>query len=870
MSQPKTIYLKEYEAPAYQILTAELTFEIFEEHTLVINRMTVKRRGDVPVPLLLDGDDLKLLCVKVDDVKIPDEAYSRDAEALTIFDPGAEATVQVVTKIYPDQNTALEGLYRSGGIYCTQCEPHGFRRITYFIDRPDNMSVFTVKVIAEQASCPVLLSNGNLEEEGSFPDGRHYALWHDPFPKPSYLFALVAGDLGHISDSFTTAEGNTVALNIYVDKGNESRADHAMRSLKASMRWDEETYGRSYDLSVYNIVAVDSFNMGAMENKGLNVFNSHYVLADEETATDADFLGIESVIAHEYFHNWTGNRITCRDWFQLTLKEGLTVFRDQSFSADMQSEVVQRIRDVDMLRERQFPEDAGPTAHPIKPEQYIEINNFYTATVYEKGSEVIRMLNTILGEKAWRAAMDLYFETFDGQAVRTEDFLWAMQQYSPIDLTQFALWYSQERTPSLCAEHSYDAATGRLTLKLEQIVPDAVDGRKQQPYCMPLRLALLGHGGEELPLQLEGDTAAQPLLERGILLVTREEESFTFGGLASEPTLSLNRHFGAPVVMEYPQADVMSLMRYDSDGFVRYEAAQSFARSTLEAMMRGEAVSPQFLQSFSHILEDESLDLQFKAQLLSLPTVTMLMQAQQSVDVHAILEASDALKREIAVACEATMRRLYEGLHRAEHVGLEAESIGARALKNRLLGYLMAQQDAESIAAALAQYEESRTMTDRLAALQMLHHGAPAAAEAPMRDFYARYSTDMLVMTKYFSVIASSPQPDTLSNVRAAMEDAVFNIKVPNLVRALIGSFARNPYHFHAYDGSGYAFVAEQIIALDAINPMIAAGLAGAYKTYNRLNPHSRAQMRDALEKVQAHRGISKNVYEIVGKILAG
>ncbi len=869
MSQPKTIYLKDYEAPAYHIVTAELTFEIFEEHTLVINRMQVKRRSDAPAPLLLDGDNLELLCVKVDDVKMPGDAYERSEEALILFDPGAEATVQVVTKIYPDKNTELEGLYRSGGIYCTQCEPHGFRRITYFIDRPDNMSVFSVKVIAEKAAYPILLSNGNLEEEGVFPDGRHYALWNDPFPKPSYLFALVAGDLGRISDTFTTAEGHRIALNIYVDKGNESRAEHAMRSLKAAMRWDEETYGRCYDLEIYNIVAVDSFNMGAMENKGLNIFNSHYVLADEETATDSDFLGIESVIAHEYFHNWTGNRITCRDWFQLTLKEGLTVFRDQNFSADMQSETVQRIRDVDMLRERQFPEDAGPTAHPIKPEQYIEINNFYTATVYEKGSEVIRMLHTILGPEAWRKATDLYFDTFDGQAVRTEDFLWAIQQHSPIDLTQFARWYSQERTPKLCAEHSYDPVSGTLTLKLEQIVPNAVDGREQQPYCIPLRLALLGHAGEALPLILDTAAGAQPLLERGIVLVTREEETFSFTGLSVEPTLSLNRHFSAPVVMEYPQADVMALMRFDSDGFVRYEAAQSFATSTLEAMMYGEAVSPQFLQSFGHILEDESLDLQFKAQLLSLPTVTMLMQTQTTIDVHAILEASDALRREIGVAFEAPMRRLYKTLHRPAHVGLEAESIGARALKNRLLGYLMAQQDAESIACALEQYAQSRTMTDRLSALQLLRHAAPDAAEGPMHDFYTRYNADLLVMTKYFNVIASSPQPDTLARVRAAMEDPAFNLKIPNLVRALIGSFARNPYHFHAYDGSGYAFVAEQIIALDAINPMIAAGLAGAYKSYNRMNAHSRAHMRDALEKVQSHRGISKNVFEIVGKMLA-
>ena len=868
MSQPKTIHLNDYQPPAYRIIHTELTFEIFEEHTMVINRMQLKRRSAEPEPLVLDGDDLKLLCVKIDDVKIPAEAFERSEEGLTIFDPGAEATVQVVTKIYPDANTELEGLYRSGGIYCTQCEPHGFRRITYFLDRPDNMTLFTVKVIAEKAKYPVLLSNGNLEEAGDFPDGRHYALWNDPFPKPSYLFALVAGDLGKIEDTYTTAEGKRVSLNIHVDKGNEPRAHHAMRSLKASMQWDEEQYGRCYDLDVYNIVAVDSFNMGAMENKGLNIFNSHYVLADEETATDSDFLGIESVIGHEYFHNWTGNRITCRDWFQLTLKEGLTVFRDQCFSADMHSDVVQRIRDVNMLRERQFPEDAGPTAHPIKPESYIEINNFYTATVYEKGAEVIRMLHTILGQQNWRKAMDLYFETFDGQAVRTEDFLWAMQQHSPIDLSQFARWYSQERTPRLCAEHSFDRFSGTLTLKLEQIVPDAVDGTQQEPYCIPLRLALLGHAGESLPLRL--DHGDQPLLERGILIVREEEETFTFTGLGAEPTLSLNRHFSAPVILEYPQEDVMTLMRYDSDGFVRYEAAQSFATATLRAMMHGEGVRAEFLRSFGHILEDDSLDLQFKAQLLTLPTATLLMQTQETIDVLPVLKAHETLSREIAVTFEAPMRRLYAHLHRPQHEGLDSQSIGERALKNRLLGYLMNQQDAKSIECALSQYRESLTMTDRISALQLLENAAPQAAEAALRDFYAAYSSDMLVMTKYFSVIASSPQPGVLERVRAAMDDPAFDLKVPNLVRALIGSFARNPHHFHAHDGSGYDFVAEMIIELDGINPMIAAALAGSYKTYNRMNTRSKAQMRLALERVQAHRGISKNVFEIVGKILAG
>ena len=869
MTQPATIYLKDYQPPAYRIVETELTFEIFDDHTMVINRMRIERLGSTAEPLVLDGDGLKLLCVKIDDAKLPPEAYVRSEEALTIFEPGAAATLQVVTKIYPDQNTALEGLYRSGGIYCTQNEPHGFRRITYFIDRPDNMSVFTTKIIAAEAQFPVLLANGNLKETGKFAEGRHFALWRDPFPKPSYLFALVAGDLGWISDSFTTAEGNAVALNIYVDKGNEARAGFAMEALKASMKWDEERYGRAYDLDIYNIVAVDSFNMGAMENKGLNIFNSHYVLADEETATDNDFLGIESVIAHEYFHNWTGNRITCRDWFQLTLKEGLTVFRDQSFSADMHSEVVQRIRDVKMLRERQFPEDAGPTAHPIKPDHYIEINNFYTATVYEKGAEVIRMMHTILGPEAWRRAMDLYFETFDGQAVRTEDFLWAVEQHSPIDLSEFALWYSQERTPTLAVEHHYDADAETVTVTIEQRVPAAVDGTEQQPYCLPLRIALLGHGGEALPLVLKEDKADQPLLERGILLLRQAQERWHFHAGTEEPTLSLNRHFSAPVMVEYPQEDVMTLMRHDDDGFVRYEAAQRFAMKVLKQMMGGGAADPLFLESFGHILADETLDPQFKSQLLELPTVTAVMQSQDAIDVVPVIAAHEKLTRLIASTYHAELRMRYAALHRPLHAVIDGESIGERALKNRYLHYLAALEAEETLALAREQYASSVTMTDRLAALTLMEHYAPEVPEAPLNDFYERYSGDMLVMTKYFSVIASSRRDGTLARVKRQLEDPVFDIKVPNLVRALIGAFARNPYHFHAEDGSGYEFVAQKVIELDTINPMIAAGLSGVFKSCTRMNVEAKVRMRMALEKIRATRGISKNVYEIVEKILA-
>jgi len=533
MSEIKTVYLEEYTPPSHHITHCDLTFEIFDEHTLVINRMQVRRTRKSSDSIYLNGEKLKLLCVKVDDVKVKEALYTQTEEGLELICDKDSFVLQVVTKIYPDENTALEGLYRSGEILCTQNEPEGFRHITYFIDRPDNMSVFTTTIIAEQGRYPILLSNGNLVKEEVYEEGRHMARWEDPFAKPSYLFALVAGDLGVVNDAFTTMSGREIELNIYVDKGNEAKCGHAMRSLKNAMKWDEEKYGREYDLEIYNIVAVDSFNMGAMENKGLNIFNSHYVLADEDTATDQNFMGIESVIAHEYFHNWTGNRITCRDWFQLTLKEGLTVFRDQSFSADMNDAAVQRISDVKALRERQFVEDAGPTAHPIKPESYIEINNFYTATVYEKGAEVIRMIHTLLGEEKFRAGMDLYFETFDAQAVRTEDFLWAMHQQGGFDLERFSRWYSQERTPTLEVRESYDEAAKEFRLSIKQVIPKSVKGETQLPYYFPLGFTLLDRSGEKLSFTLDREN--QHLLHRDILIIEEGVETFIFKEVASRP-----------------------------------------------------------------------------------------------------------------------------------------------------------------------------------------------------------------------------------------------------------------------------------------------------------------------------------------------
>ena len=865
MSEMKTIYLQDYTPPSHHILACELTFEIFDGHTLVINRMQIERRDKSASSLYLDGEGLKLLCVKIDDVKAED-AFSCDDKGMHLSCEKDAFTLQVVTKIYPDANTTLEGLYRSGNILCTQNEPEGFRHITYFIDRPDNMTRFTTTVVAETKRYPVLLSNGNLIESEVYEEGRHMAKWEDPFAKPSYLFALVAGDLGVVSDSFTTMSKREIALNIYVDKGNETQCNHAMRSLKNAMRWDETEYGREYDLDIYNIVAVDSFNMGAMENKGLNIFNSHYVLADEDRASDQNFMGIESVIAHEYFHNWTGNRITCRDWFQLTLKEGLTVFRDQSFSADMNDAVVQRISDVKALRERQFVEDAGPTAHPIKPQSYMEINNFYTATIYEKGAEVIRMIHTLLGAEKFRAGMDLYFETFDGQAVRTEDFLWAMHEQGGFDLERFSRWYRQERTPTLEITDRYDAQKGIYTLKCQQVIPDNVQGEKQLPYYFPLGFSLLGEEGKLLSYRLERED--QIFLERDLLLLQESEEVFVFYEVDEKPVLSINNNFSAPFKIEHSEADYGFLMRYSRDGFNRYEAAQKSAMETLNGFMRDGNICEDYLEHFRVILDDDTLGLEAKAYMLELPTLSVLMQEQEKIDVQPLSKALSALKEALALRHKEKMLKLYKYSHKPKNIALDAQSMGERAIKNCLLSYLMTLHDETCNALCVSQYDESLTMTDRIVALDLLENFLPEMAAPRLEHFYEQYKEDTLVMNKYLSILSASEREGTIERVKALQQDPVYDVKVPNLVRALIGVFARNAVAFHAPTGHGYAFLAEKVIELDAINPQIASGLSTAFRSYERLTPENRELMKEALEMILNAEDLSSNVYEVVSKIL--
>lgn len=864
MQEHKIIYFKEYVPSPYTVLTCALEFIIEESSTRVENIMEIKRCDANAKELRLDGEMLDLELLWVDDVLYTEDMYVKTKDALTLPLDCDSARIRIINRIYPDQNTALEGLYRSGGIWCTQNEPEGFRRITYFIDRPDVMAKFTTKIIGNKEKCPVLLSNGNLRGTATLENGKHLALWEDPIPKPCYLFALVAGDLGSITDTFTTMSGKKIDLAIYCDRGNENKCHHAMRSLKKSMEWDEYTYGREYDLEVYNIVAVDSFNMGAMENKGLNIFNSHYVLADEETATDTDFMGIESVIAHEYFHNWTGNRITCRNWFELTLKEGLTVFRDQTFSADMNSELTQRLDDVRALRERQFVEDAGPTAHPIKPDHYIEINNFYTATVYEKGAEVIRMMHTLLGRERFRKAMDRYFENFDGQAVGTEEFLWAMETQSPVDMSQFKRWYSQERTPTLKISTEYRPESAELVMKILQKVPNNTKNQEQLPYAMPFKMALLAPDGSEYPLKSDDIT----LLHENVLWLENEQHEIRFTGITEAPRLSLNRGFSAPVIIECDEIDYPFLMARESDGFVRFEAAHRFGIETLEDMMAGNAVNEHYIESYGAMLRDLAVDPMFKSQILELPTITTLMQRQEIIDVAAIVKAQEELKQTIAKRYITELQNMIDALFDPSNTLIDGESMGKRALKNRLLGLVMSLGDASIRSLCVRQYQESHSMSDRLSALDLLENYAPQEAEEALSHFYSRYKEQTLVMNKYFGVCASSRRGGTLERVKALQNDPAYDPKVPNLVRSLIGSFARNPVAFYDESGEGFKFVADKVIEIDALNPQIASGLAGAFKNYGKLSSVQKGQMGGELERIKNHPDLSNNVYEIIVKIL--
>ncbi len=863
--EPRAIHLADYRAPEFRITAIHLDFALDPEATRVAARLAIERRHGTG-PLVLHGENQKLVSVTLDGRVLEEDEYLLDDKSLTLPRPPDNLTLEIVSEIAPASNTALEGLYQSGGIFCTQCEPEGFRRITYFLDRPDNLSVFTVRIEADEAQYPVLLSNGNRIKAGRLPGGRHFAVWHDPFPKPSYLFALVAGDLGSIHDRFTTMSGRAVELAIYVEHGNEPRATYAMGALKRAMKWDEDTYGREYDLDIFMIVAVSAFNMGAMENKGLNIFNDKVLLASPETATDDDYARIESVVAHEYFHNWTGDRITCRDWFQLSLKEGLTVFRDQTFSGDMRSHGVQRIQDVRALRARQFPEDAGPLAHPVQPQSYIEINNFYTATVYDKGAEVIGMLRTLVGPEGYRKATDLYFERHDGQAATVEDWVKCFEDTSGRDLGQFRLWYRQAGTPVVEARGAYDPALRTYTLELTQSLAATPGQPEKKPMHIPVRVGLTGQSGAALPLTLEGENRQGP--ETGVLEMTDRAHRFVFVGVEEEPLLSLGRDFSAPVIFHAPLSrhDRAVLMGRDGDAFNRWESGQILAAEIMLDSPGG--AGSDYIAAIGDVLAQAQEDPAFAAQMLMPPTETELAAKRAPADPDAIHAARLALVRAIALAHRDRMAQLYEQMREEGDFSPDAGPAGRRALRNACLRYLTAADDEAAAGLADAHYRTATSMTDMIAGLAALTRMESPLRDAAFTHFHDRFKSDPLVLDKWMGLQAGSPLPETPASVQALMRHPAFDIRNPNRVRALIGAFSGNHLRFHNADGAGYRLVGQVVRTLDPINPQVAARLAGAFESWRRYDPARQALMCAEIEAIHGLAGISPNLFEVTGKML--
>ena len=871
-AQPNAIYLKDYLPPSYLIDETRLEFQLGEEETLVDARLKLRRNPDAaPGGVLeLDGAELELLEIEIDGEALADDAYTLTDEKLHLLAPPEHFELRCVTRIAPQDNTSLEGLYKSRTMFCTQCEAEGFRKITYYLDRPDVMSVFTVRVEADAQRYPVLLSNGNLVESG-VNGTRHWTLWNDPFPKPSYLFALVAGELERVSDSFVTASGREVALHIFVEAKDLDKCDHAMHSLKQSMRWDEEVFGREYDLDVFNIVAVDDFNMGAMENKSLNIFNTSCVLAHPDTTTDQAFQRVEAVVAHEYFHNWSGNRVTCRDWFQLSLKEGFTVFRDAEFSADMGSRAVKRVEDATVLRSIQFAEDAGPMAHPVRPDSYIEISNFYTVTIYEKGAEVVRMIHTLLGPEDFRRGSDLYFERHDGQAVTCEDFVAAMEAASGRDLTQFRRWYSQAGTPELTVSDDWDAGQGLYTLTVSQHCPATPGQADKAPFHIPLEMGLLGDAGS-LRLQLQGEAADAETEDNTtrVLELTEETQRFTFTGLPERPVPSLLRGFSAPVKLAYPytREQLAFIMSRDSDGFSRWDASQQMAIQVITESQSG-SVDPLLIDAFRDLLADDSLDPAMVAETLRMPGENYLADLAEVVDVEAIHRGRQRVRTEIGSQLGELLEARYHTLASTSEYRPDSAQVAARSLRNTCLAYL-AQAGEHGVALAMAQYREASNMTDRQAALTtVVNCGSDAQRQELLADFYQAYQHESLVVNQWFQVQALCPQPDNLERVQALMTHPAFSLRNPNKVRSLVGAFcSANPINFHRADGAGYALLVDVVTELNAANPQIAARLLTPLTRWRRYGERS-DQMQRALEAIKALPELSKDVYEVVNKSLA-
>lgn len=851
---PKVTRRDEYRAPDWLVPEIALDFELDPAATRVRARLTVQRNGEGQAPLRLLGDGLTPLAVRVDGADA--EGWSMDGPDLIVPLPADAHLVETEVVIAPERNTQLQGLYASGGMLCTQCEAEGFRRITFFPDRPDVLSKYRVRMTADKARFPVLLANGDPVAQGELEGGRHWAEWHDPFPKPSYLFALVAGDLVANRGSFTTMSGREVRLGIWVRSPDLPKTDHALHALKLSMAWDEKVYGREYDLDVFNIVAVDDFNFGAMENKGLNVFNSRYILADPDTATDYDYDAIAAVVAHEYFHNWSGNRVTCRDWFQLSLKEGFTVFRDQSFSADQGSAAVKRIEDVRGLRASQFPEDAGPLAHPVRPDEYIEISNFYTATIYNKGAELIRMMHTILGPEKFRAATDLYFERFDGTAATCEDFVRCMEEAGGVDLGKFRRWYSQAGTPRVSATLTREG--GKARLRLEQHVPPTPGQPVKEPMVLPLRLKLFG-----------GFTGRAMCDEQLVLLKDAASE-IVFENLTEEPVLSINRGFSAPVIVETNRtpADLAFLSAHDDDPFARYEAMQQLMLDTLvAAVTSGSADHGPVIDAVRGTLTDARLDHAFIAEAVLLPSDSFIGDQMPLVDPEAIFRAREALRTDLGTALGGEWRSAYEAA-RANRFEYSPAAKGARRLKNVALGYIAAAGGSEGAELAFGQFEGADNMTDRQGALTALANGQSPLRERALGAFYDRYAGNALVLDKWFQTQALSTRDDTAEVVERLVAHPDFTLANPNRARALLGAFGVNQRAFHEASGRGYRFFADQLIALDKLNPQTAARLVPPLGRWKRFDAERAARMRAELERIVATPGLSKDVFEQASKSL--
>ncbi|ALG51727.1 TPA: aminopeptidase N [Vibrio parahaemolyticus] len=866
MSQaPQAKYRKDYQAPSHTITDIDLTFDLYDNDTIVTALSKVVQKGE-STTLELDGEGLELRSVKVDG---EDWAHHEVKEAsLVLSDLPAEFELAIITKIDPEANTALEGLYKSGGAFCTQCEAEGFRRITYYLDRPDVLAKYTTKVIADKAKYPYLLSNGNRIAQGEAENGRHWVQWQDPHPKPAYLFALVAGDFDVLRDKYTTMSGRNVDLEIFVDKGNLDRAGHAMTSLINSMKWDEERFGLEYDLDIYMIVAVDFFNMGAMENKGLNIFNSKFVLANDQTATDRDYLGIEAVIGHEYFHNWTGNRVTCRDWFQLSLKEGLTVFRDQEFSSDLGSRAVNRIDNVRIIRGPQFAEDASPMSHPIRPDKVIEMNNFYTLTVYEKGSEVIRMYHTLLGEEGFQKGMKLYFERHDGTAATCEDFVSAMEDATGVDLKQFRLWYSQSGTPTLRVNSEYNAEAKTYALTVEQFTEATQDQAEKQALHIPFDIELYDSKGQIIPLIINGESV------HNVLDIKQDKQTFVFENVAEQPVPSLLREFSAPVKLEYDYSDaeLIFLMKHATNDFARWDASQmllaKYIRQNVNNVQTGSEVqlSEDLIDAFRGVLLDENLEPAFIAQVFSLPSINEITGWYKQIDVDAVDTVLNSITVSLSAALEDELSATYHTLKQAEYT-IDHAAIGKRALRNQCLQFLAHTDKGNTL--VKAQYEAANNMTDTIAAMSAANSAQLECREELMADYSDKWKHDGLVMDKWFALQGTNPAEDALEKVKATMNHEAFSLKNPNRTRSLIGSFlAANPVRFHDKSGSGYQFAGEILRQLNDSNPQVASRMIDPLLKFRKYDEARQAMIRAELEKLKAMDNLAKDLFEKVTKAL--